>query len=71
MIRRTVGRNGGRMLFGLVLLVIGGYYFLRNTLGFDLGELDEEAIWPVIVVLFGAWIFFRGVTESAEEPTPR
>jgi LiaI-LiaF-like transmembrane region len=69
--RRTVGRSGGRIIFGLVLLAVGGYYFLRNTLGFDLGELDDQAVWPVIVVVLGAWIVFRGVALNDEDPAPR
>jgi hypothetical protein len=68
--RYALGRNGGRIIFGLVLLLVGGYYFLRNTLGFDLGELDGEAVWPVIIVAFGAWIVFRGLDPRVDERRP-
>jgi len=63
-----IGRNGGRLIVGVTLLLVGGYYFLRNTLGFDLGELDEEAVWPVIVLAFGAFILYRGLTRRDEAP---
>lgn len=69
MIRDSLGRNGGRIIVGLLLLLVGGYYFLRNTLGFDLGELDEEAVWPVLVLALGALIVFRGLTHRTDAPT--
>jgi hypothetical protein len=65
--RHSLGRNGGRIIFGLLLLLVGGYYFLRNTLGFDLGELDGEAVWPVVIGAFGAWIVFRGLESQSGE----
>ena len=68
MIRHTLRRSGGRLLFGLVLLFVGGYYFLRNTLGFDLGELDGDAIWPVIVIVLGGWILYENLGRQAEPP---
>jgi hypothetical protein len=69
MIRDSLGRSGGRVIFGLILLFVGGYYFLRNTLGFDLGELDEEAVWPVIVLVLGALILARGLARRPGAPT--
>lgn len=66
MIRETLRRAGGRMIIGLLFLFVGGYYLLRNTLGFDLGELDGEAVWPVLVVAFGAWILYRGLESRGE-----
>lgn len=49
----------GALLFGGILLFVGGYYFLRNTLGFDLTELDGNAIWPFIVIAIGVAIVMR------------
>ena len=62
MIRDALHNNGGRLLFGLLFVFVGGYYFLRNTLGFDLGELDGEAIWPIFVILIGGLLLFRGLS---------
>lgn len=59
---RSTGRHdGGGIILALVLLVVGGYYFLRNTLGFDLGELDGEALWPLVVLAIGASILYRNL----------
>ncbi len=61
------GRDLGAVLFGAILLFVGGYYVLRNTLGFDLGELDAERIWPIAVVIIGAMIVVRAVDRSSTE----
>ena len=60
-------RDGlGALLFGAILLFVGGYYLLRNTLGFDLGELDGERIWPVAVIVIGALIVIRAFDRSSD-----
>ena len=61
MIRRSIRTNGGGLILAVVLILVGGYYFLRNTLGLDLGELDDDAVWPIIVIAFGAWILYRNI----------
>ena len=61
MIRRTLGYNAGAILFALILIFAGGYYFLRNTLGFDLGDLNADAVWPIIVIAIGASILYRNL----------
>jgi hypothetical protein len=66
MIRDALYHRLGRLLLGLLLLFVGGYYFLRNTLGFDLGELDGEALWPVVVIVFGALLLLRGFITPTE-----
>jgi hypothetical protein len=66
MIRDALYHRLGRLLFGLLLLFVGGYYFLRNTLGFDLGELDGEALWPIVVIVFGGLLLLRGFITPTE-----
>ena len=48
-------------------MLVGGYYFLRNNLGFDLGPLDGELIWPAIVIIIGIVVVMRGLRPSATE----
>lgn len=67
MIRQTIRTNGGAIILAVILIVVGGYYFLRNTLGFDLGELDEEAVWPMIAIAIGAWILYRNMGTRGED----
>jgi hypothetical protein len=52
----------GALVFGGVILVAGVFYFLKNTLGWDVGELNWDAIWPLLVVALGGSILFRALT---------
>jgi len=56
---RTV--DVGALLFGVVLLLVGGYYLLTNTFGFDLPELNWDMIWPLAVIVLGASVVARAV----------
>jgi hypothetical protein len=63
--------DGGALIFGALLLFVGGYYLLRNTLGLELPELDGEKVWPVLVLALGVALVLRGIasrSEPAETP---
>jgi TRAP-type C4-dicarboxylate transport system permease small subunit len=49
----------GAILFGLILLAVGGYYLLRNTFGIDIPELSWDAIWPLLVIVLGVGLVWR------------
>jgi hypothetical protein len=49
----------GRLIFGLVVLFVGVWFLFRNTLGFDLPELDGDMVWPILVVGLGLAILFN------------
>lgn len=57
----------GALVLGAVILFVGGYYLLRNTLGWDLGELDWEPIWPVLVIALGLAILYGAFMRRHEE----
>ena len=59
--RRVAGSGFAALFFGALLLFVGGYYFLRNNLGFDLGELDGELVWPAVIFVLGGLLVWRGV----------
>ena len=68
MLHRHLGRRDiGGILFGGILLFIGVYYLLRNTLGFDLGELDGEAIWPLFVLALGVVILVGALQRDDDD----
>jgi hypothetical protein len=48
----------GALLIGGVILLVGAYYFLDLTLGFDLGPLNWDAIWPILVIALGISVLF-------------
>lgn len=53
------GIDLGAMLFGAILLLAGGYFLLRNTLGFDIPDLDWDMIWPVIIIAIGVVVLYE------------
>jgi hypothetical protein len=58
----------GSLLFGVIVLLVGGFYFLRNTLGFQLGEIDWDLIWPIFVLALGVAILAGAFRRSRHEP---
>lgn len=52
---RDDGRTGS-IIFGLILLAIGLWFFAEQTLGLDLPSVDWGDFWPVILIAIGAWI---------------
>ena len=56
--RRRERSGIGAVVFGLIVVGIGFYYLLTNTLGFDLPELDWDLIWPVLVIGLGIAILY-------------
>lgn len=67
--------SAGRIFVALVLIVLGTYYLLRNTLGFELPDLEGEAVAAFLAVLGGLVILFRAWQERSEpvelEPQPQ
>lgn len=48
---------GGGWFVGAVLVVVGGYYLLKN-LGL-LEWIPGDVLWPVLLILFGVWLLVR------------
>ena len=44
------------IVFGLIVIAIGAWFFLDRTLGFDLPDIDWGGLWPLILIAIGAWI---------------
>jgi LiaI-LiaF-like transmembrane region len=66
--RRSSGRlDLGAILFAAVLIFVGGYYLLRNTFGFDLADLDGDAIWPIAVIALGIVVLYNTWGRQADK----
>jgi hypothetical protein len=50
------------VFFGIVLILVGAYFLLRDTLHIQLPDLGE--LWPILVIALGAWI----VLSAARRP---
>jgi hypothetical protein len=45
-----------RVLIGLIIAGVGFYYFLTNTLGLALPQLDWDGVWPLFLIAVGLGI---------------
>ena len=56
---RRDDRDHGRtasILFGLVILALGLWFFVEVTLGYDLPTVQWSQVWPVILIVIGLWV---------------
>lgn len=45
--------------FGLLILALGIWYFLDQTLGLEMPRIDWRSAWPVILIVIGGVLVFR------------
>ena len=57
--RRRFANSGG-VIWGLVLLGIGLWYFLEVTLGIRLPAIEWGSLWPVILIVLGVVVILQG-----------
>jgi type VI protein secretion system component VasF len=62
--RRTRDDRAWSVVWGAVLLLVGGYFFLRQTLGIDLPDIRWSQLWPVLLIVIGAVIVYRSMTRN-------
>lgn len=54
------------LVWGLILIVIGLLFLLHNI---DVNVADSIArLWPLILIVWGAWKLYFGIKERSEEP---
>ena len=56
---RRAERDRGRtasVLFGLVILGIGLWFFVEQTLGYQLPRIRWSQLWPVFLIVLGLWV---------------
>lgn len=52
------------VVFGLILLAIGGWFFATQTLGLDLPRLDWGQLWPLLLIGAGIWVVWRSMRRA-------
>ena len=69
---RDAGRryDWGRLVFGLLILVIGAYLLLKDTLRLNVPEVTGDAVWPLILIAVGAVVLLRTLTEDGRRSGP-
>ena len=56
------------LVWGIILLVIGFLFLLHNI---DVAVGDSIArLWPLILIVWGAWKLYFGIKERREELEP-
>ena len=58
------GRNAS-LVFGVIILLVGLWFFATHTLGLDLPRLDWDQLWPVALIVLGGLIVLNVVQHRA------
>jgi hypothetical protein len=62
-------KGGGSMAGGIALILIGLLLFANTALGMSLDWLEQW--WPMGLVLLGAWLVYRNMSEKRAAAPPR
>lgn len=54
------GRNAS-VVFGVIILLVGLWFFATQTLGIDLPRLDWGQLWPIVLIAIGALIVLNAM----------
>jgi Domain of unknown function (DUF5668) len=52
------------IVFGVVLLVVGLWFFADQTLGLEMPQLRWSQLWPVFLIGLGVWIALGSMRRS-------
>jgi hypothetical protein len=50
------GPGWGSIIFGIVLVAVGLWFFAGVTLGLEMPDLHWRDLWPLIIIAIGGWI---------------
>lgn len=48
----------GGLVLGAIVIAVGVYYLFKETLGFDIPDLNWDQIWPLLLIVFGGLILY-------------
>lgn len=65
--RRHRDRRSGTVgiVVGVILIAIGGYYFLDRTLGIAMPRIQWGRLWPILLIVVGGLIIIRSFQRKA------
>ena len=53
----------GAIIVGVFFLVIGVWFFLERTLGFELPDIRWGSLWPIALIVLGGVILVRAARD--------
>jgi uncharacterized integral membrane protein len=59
--RRKRGGDTVTLVWGVILLAVGIWFFLDNTLGIEMPRIQWADVWPVIVIAVGVFVILQGL----------
>ena len=63
--RPQADRGGSAsLIFGVIILIIGLWFFATRTLGLDLPDIEWGTLWPLLLIGLGAWIVFGAMRRT-------
>lgn len=60
-------RNSSSIDVGLVLLAIGVWFLLDQTLGFEMPRVRWGDLWPIFLIGLGGIMLYRSVTRGPDD----
>ncbi len=63
--RRAHGDRAGGLVFGLILILVGGWFLVRAYLP----EIDTDRLWPIGLIVIGAVLLLASVRRDRSTPT--
>ena len=59
--RRDDPGRTGTIIFGLILVAVGLWFFADQTLGLEMPRLRISELWPVVLILIGGWVLLSSM----------
>jgi phage shock protein C len=59
--RRARRDSGGALVFGVILILVGGYFLIREYVP----QIDTDIVWPVVVIAVGLLLLFGALRPRA------
>lgn len=59
--RRARRDAGGALVFGVILILVGGYFLIREYVP----QIDTDVVWPIVVIVVGLLLLFGALRPRA------
>ena len=52
------------LVFGVIILLVGLWFFGSRTLGLDMPDIEWGQLWPLLLIGLGAWIVYGAMRRN-------